>query len=142
MPGGDGTGPAGLGPKTGRAVGYCTGYPVPGYMHPVSGYPAPGHFSVGRGSWSFGRGRGRRNLYWATGRHGWFRYPFGDPVLGRTGNPYPPHLFTPIEMTPEQEIEMLKDNAAQMQNDFKAIEERIKELQEQGAQLNEKPNKG
>jgi len=34
MPGGDGTGPMGLGPMTGRAAGYCAGYPVPGYMRP------------------------------------------------------------------------------------------------------------
>ena len=34
MPGGDGTGPLGLGPMTGRATGYCAGYPVPGSMNP------------------------------------------------------------------------------------------------------------
>ncbi|MBN1912236.1 MAG: DUF5320 domain-containing protein [Pirellulales bacterium] len=28
MPGGDGTGPAGMGPMTGQAVGYCVGCPV------------------------------------------------------------------------------------------------------------------
>jgi hypothetical protein len=37
MPAGDGTGPFGLGPMTGRAAGYCAGYPVPGYMNPVFG---------------------------------------------------------------------------------------------------------
>ena len=37
MPRGDGTGPAGMGPMTGRAAGYCAGYPVPGYMNPVGG---------------------------------------------------------------------------------------------------------
>jgi len=44
MPGGDGSGPAGMGPMTGRAAGYCAGYPVPGYMNPVPGYmnPVPG----------------------------------------------------------------------------------------------------
>ena len=35
MPWGDGTGPAGLGPMTGRAAGYCAGYPMPGYMNPI-----------------------------------------------------------------------------------------------------------
>jgi len=35
MPGGDRTGPAGMGPMTGRAAGYCAGYPVPGYLNPV-----------------------------------------------------------------------------------------------------------
>ena len=37
MPFGDGTGPAGLGPMTGRAAGFCAGYPVPGYMNPAVG---------------------------------------------------------------------------------------------------------
>ena len=37
MPRGDGTGPAGLGPMTGRAAGFCAGYPVPGYMNPIAG---------------------------------------------------------------------------------------------------------
>ncbi len=34
MPRGDGTGPWGLGPMTGRAAGYCAGFPVPGFMNP------------------------------------------------------------------------------------------------------------
>jgi hypothetical protein len=51
MPLGDGTGPAGMGPMTGRAAGYCSGYGIPGYMNPVGGrrgfyrgvpYPTPG----------------------------------------------------------------------------------------------------
>jgi hypothetical protein len=29
MPRGDGTGPGGLGPMTGRAAGFCAGYPAP-----------------------------------------------------------------------------------------------------------------
>ena len=37
MPLGNGTGPAGFGPMTGRAAGYCAGYPVPGYMNPIPG---------------------------------------------------------------------------------------------------------
>ena len=37
MPFGDGTGPVGLGPMTGRAAGFCAGYPVPGYVNPVMG---------------------------------------------------------------------------------------------------------
>jgi hypothetical protein len=34
MPRGDGTGPMGLGPMTGRAAGYSAGYPTPGFMNP------------------------------------------------------------------------------------------------------------
>jgi len=45
MPRGDGTGPNGMGPMTGRGMGYCAGFNVPGFMNP----------NFGRG---LGRGRG------------------------------------------------------------------------------------
>lgn len=35
MPRGDGTGPQGLGPMTGRGAGFCSGYGVPGYANPL-----------------------------------------------------------------------------------------------------------
>jgi hypothetical protein len=84
MPRGNGTGPLGMGPMTGRGAGFGAGYPVPGYRNPGvfgarqmpygapaygtrPGYVAPrfgwfgrwlrGGFGLGRG---FGRGRGRR----------------------------------------------------------------------------------
>ena len=41
MPRGDGSGPAGMGPMTGRAAGYCAGYPMPGYVNPYGGRFAP-----------------------------------------------------------------------------------------------------
>jgi len=84
MPFGDGTGPAGMGPMTGRAAGYCAGYPVPGYMNPAvggagfygAGMPAVGPYSAGYGmpyggwgrrgfGFGFGRGFGRG---WGRGR--------------------------------------------------------------------------
>ena len=37
MPAGNGTGPLGFGPMTGRAAGFCAGFPVPGYMNPALG---------------------------------------------------------------------------------------------------------
>lgn len=98
MPGGDRTGPLGFGPMTGRAAGYCAGYPFAGFMNPFygrgfargwSGYPlaglTPNLFGRGRGM-GFGRGggRGRRNRFfsyglsprpWAAG--GWPMYPMG-----------------------------------------------------------------
>lgn len=49
MPGGDGTGPMGFGPMTGRAAGYCAGYPVPGFMNPI-----PGRGAWGRGYAPYG----------------------------------------------------------------------------------------
>lgn len=54
MPGGDGTGPWGIGSRTGRGLGYCNGFPVPGYMN--GGYG--GGFGRGRGG-GFGMGWGR-----------------------------------------------------------------------------------
>ena len=34
MPGGDGTGPNGMGPRTGRGMGFCNGYNSEGYANP------------------------------------------------------------------------------------------------------------
>lgn len=48
MPGGDGTGPMGMGPQTGRAEGFCSGNNTAGFA------------SAGRGSFVGGRGRGMR----------------------------------------------------------------------------------
>jgi hypothetical protein len=33
MPGGDGTGPIGMGPLTGRHAGFCAGFKIPGYTN-------------------------------------------------------------------------------------------------------------
>ena len=78
MPWGDGTGPAGAGPMTGRAAGYCAGYSVPGYQNPI-----PGRGFAGRGGG--GGGRGWRNRYFATGVPGWAA--FGRPGRERSGRP-------------------------------------------------------
>ena len=53
MPLGDGTGPQGQGPMTGRAAGYCAGYGVPGYANPG---PRGGGRGYGRGWGGGGRG--------------------------------------------------------------------------------------
>ncbi len=37
MPRGDGTGPNGAGPMTGRAMGFCAGFNSPGFMNPGFG---------------------------------------------------------------------------------------------------------
>ncbi|GAH15858.1 unnamed protein product, partial [marine sediment metagenome] len=60
MPGGDGTGPGGLGPMTGRALGYCAGYSAPGFsIGPGMGMASGRGFGRGRGYWGYGRGMGR-----------------------------------------------------------------------------------
>ena len=84
MPRGDRSGPTGAGPMTGRGLGYCAGYPEPGYT--AEGY------GMGRGPAGFGRrgggGRGWRHRYYATGLPRWARgaapaypqpYGYDDP---------------------------------------------------------------
>lgn len=66
MPGGDRTGPRGLGPLTGRAAGFCTGGEGPGRTSPLPG----------RGFGGGARGRGGRGC---GGGGGWrHRRPVGD----------------------------------------------------------------
>ena len=82
MPGGDGTGPLGLGPMTGRAAGYCAGYPVPGYMNPLPGRgfaPAYGPAPYARGILPYGYAAGYAPMWgWPFGRLGWgFRRGWG-----------------------------------------------------------------
>ena len=116
MPYGDGTGPAGMGPMTGRGAGFCAGYSVPGYLNPYPG-----------GAW-FGRrggGRGWRHWYYATGIPGWARTRMGYPAWGGGVSPYP---YVP-ELTPDKEAEMLKNQAQMMQDEISTINERIKELE-------------
>ena len=120
MPGGDGTGPLGQGPMTGRAAGYCAGNPGPGYANPVAGRGR--RFGFGRG---WGRGFG-----WGRGR-GWGRGWFGFGPAG--GYPYGamPYYGDPNtqELTPQQESEMLKKEAQAMQDEINSINQRISELE-------------
>ena len=80
MPFGDGTGPAGAGPMTGRAAGFCAGYPVPGYMNPVGrragfyGAGVPAFAPYGGGSYGYGAGYGAPYGGWGNP---WLRRGFG-----------------------------------------------------------------
>jgi len=70
MPGGDRTGPMGMGPKTGRAAGFCAGSDAPGFVNRAA--VRGGWFRASRGRMAgmmFGRGRGAgagwgRNWRW------------------------------------------------------------------------------
>jgi len=69
MPFGDGTGPMGMGPMTGRGFGYCAGYPAPGFANPM---PSSGW---GRGSYPYG------GMYPQTGYYGTAPYPTPMPYM-------------------------------------------------------------
>lgn len=124
MPGGDGTGPAGMGPMTGRAAGYCAGYGVPGYANPWGGRGF-GFGGRGRG----GGGRGWRNRYYATGLTGWQRAATGYPAFGgAVAAAAPPAPFAPT-LSAEQEVDALKNQAEYFQDALDNIRKRIEELE-------------
>lgn len=101
MPYGDRTGPFGMGPRTGRGMGYCSGFTYPGYMNPAFG----GRF--------FGRGRGFRHWYYATGLPFWARSAFMCQM---------PYMQ---ELTPKDELEMLKNQAEILRRQLQEVEEEI-----------------
>jgi len=119
MPGGDGTGPAGMGPMTGRAAGYCAGYAVPGFMNPM---PGRGFRGWGRGM-GFGRGFGR-------GR-GWRAMAGGYPAAYAPYGAYPPDAVSPYTspMPREAELEALKAQAEYFSSALEEIRKRMDELQ-------------
>lgn len=127
MPGGNGTGPAGFGPMTGRGAGFCAGYSVPGYANPARG---GGYYGYGRGGgYGYGRGRGGggrgwRNQFYATGLPYWARGNRSYPETYGYG-----YGYAAPELTREAEAKILQDQAEFMQKEISAINDRIKELE-------------
>jgi len=128
MPGGDRTGPMGLGPMTGRAAGYCAGFGVPGYVTPFHG----------RGFWGWGRGRGggrgRRRWLYATGFIGRSPFVSGWPAVApgwpaaSYGSPFVP------AMTRQQKIDILKGQAEYVEDVLDGLRRRMEELEPKSAQ--------
>ena len=120
MPRGDGTGPAGMGPMTGRRAGYCAGYNMPGFANPL-----PGRGFGAWGAWGGrGGGRGWRNWYYATGLPGWARAGY-YPAWGAVPFQAPP------APTPEQEANFLRGQAENLRAALDSIEKRLQELEQQ-----------
>jgi hypothetical protein len=120
MPAGNRRGPLGQGPRTGRGMGYCAGYPVPGFMSPGPGLGFGRGFGRGFG---FGRGRG-----WRRGGRGFFGgYPYEMPY----GYPYSPYPMGSPFPSQEEEKEILKDEADAIEEELAHIKKRLKELEKQ-----------
>ncbi|MDD2236697.1 MAG: DUF5320 domain-containing protein [Kiritimatiellae bacterium] len=122
MPRGNGTGPGGMGPMTGRGAGFCAGYNTPGYAQ-GSGFGGGGGRGAGMGygrgaGMGYGRGGGgfgRRNQFNATGMPGWVRggwAPNAAPVA-------------------QDELAMLKQQAEYFGAEMEGIQARIQELETQ-----------
>lgn len=123
MPLGDKTGPVGSGSKSGRALGYCSGYDTPGYMN---------NFYTGRGR---GRLRGfGRGMMRGGGYGGGFRGGRGG--RWNVGSNFYPNLPVPSNFR-EYSIEDEKNHLEIL---LKESEENIKELKKRLEILNTKEN--
>lgn len=107
MPRGDGTGPLGMGPGTGRGAGYCAGFSRPGC---VNGGVGPG------------RGRGFGRFYDRPGVPGWGRcrmypYEYTDYAQARG-------------ISAEEERMALKNQADFLEKQLNQVRERLDSLGE------------
>jgi len=117
MPGGDSTGPMGMGPRTGRGAGFCAGFAVPGFVNRGFG---GGWFGRGRGG-----GRGWRNMFYATGLTGWQR-------AAAAVAPQDPAVAPPQPTSDEQELELLKRQAEAAATTLEEVRRRINEIEKAG----------
>ncbi len=109
MPWGDRTGPMGLGPRTGRGLGYCNGYDSPGY---TKGVPIGRGFGWGAG-WGRGWGRGFGRGWRGFGRFGWGRWSY-------------PYYNQPV--SPADERKILEDELNYLKSQMDAINQRLEDL--------------
>jgi len=110
MPGFDGTGPQGMGPKTGGGRGFCS----PGTSTYAHGYINPTIRGAGHGGIPWGGGRGRA---FGGGRGRW---------SCRTITPDMQQFYPAPNAA--QTIEFLKNQASLLKGDLDAIQKRIEEL--------------
>ncbi|KJS29745.1 MAG: hypothetical protein VR64_19165 [Desulfatitalea sp. BRH_c12] len=125
MPGGDRTGPMGMGAMTGRAAGYCVGSGVSGYSTQFPGQLFGMGFGGGRGARSNilrRGGRGRRNMFYATGVPGWQRFSWQT-------TPYSPDRQS-VSM---QDKQALKNQAEALQSELEAIKRRLEDIESRNA---------
>ena len=97
-----------MGPMTGRAAGYCAGYPHPGFANPA-----------------FGQGYGGRG-------NGWGRGGGGRGYRGGRGNQYyqmPPVAPVVPTITREQELNALKQQSEYLETSLNEVKRMIQEME-------------
>lgn len=118
MPGFDGTGPLGMGPRTGGGFGFCP--PGVGYAPYRGRWPV---YGVGRGGLPWGGGRGRA---WGGGRGRWWgyaaapAYPYAQPWS------WGYRAYSPSQ---EGEVNFLREQARSLEEELKAVRERLEKLE-------------
>jgi hypothetical protein len=125
MPGGDRTGPRGLGSRTGRGLGYCAGYDTPGYIR------GPG-MGFARG-WRRGGGRGYGQGYWYGRGRGWgYRTPIYEPV-------YPSYPLGVVQkITPENQLTILKQEKEYLESEMNGMKGAIDDISKKIEELEKK----
>jgi hypothetical protein len=120
-------GPLGLGPMTGRGMGWCRGDPAP-FMR--AGSP---EFGMG---WGAGRGGGWRHRHWyyATGLPGWQRAWTAWPGPGG----WFPGSFAPVPSR-EEELGALQQQAANVERLLGELRTRMQELRKAEADVTPPP---
>ncbi len=121
MPGGDRTGPLGLGPRSGRGTGYCAGNGAPGYMNSVPFFG----YGYGRGQ---GAGFGQSNGRGFRGRC--LRRPFsgGYQYSAQQYIPVPNYTYN-NQPDPQDEKAYLSSEAKILKDQLSQIEKRLSELE-------------
>lgn len=107
MPGGDRTGPNGMGPMTGRGAGYCGGWARPGWSNRFGGWG--GGFYGGRR----GGGFGFRNRGWGYG--------------------YGPGYMPPYDVanapTAADEKQWMQERTRQLESELEALRRRMETME-------------
>lgn len=103
MPRGDGTGPVGMGPMTGRAAGFCDGFGAPRFSNRGGGRGFRGFYGRGAGR---GMGRGFRNRYCMPA------YPVNMP-----------------QAAAQNELGYLKEQAQFLKESLDEINKRVEQIQ-------------
>lgn len=119
MPGYDGTGPRGFGPRTGGRFGYCP--PGTGPGRPYGWYGR----GVGRGGFPWGGGRGRA---WGGGRGrrawGGWNHPYAGSYAPAPWN----WDYEDVPYSETDEKSYLQEQLTMMQDEMNAIKSRLDEL--------------
>jgi len=108
-----------MGPRTGRGLGFCSGYSQPGCYTGPGGWSQWGGSRLGSGGG--GGGWGHRNWFRATGLTRWQRagwnapYPFAQPVA------------TPV--SEEDETLFLRREAEDLERALSEVKNRLEEME-------------
>jgi hypothetical protein len=114
MPYGDGTGPLGHGPRTGRGAGFCGGYNSPGSMNNTVPRMGLGRRSFG----GWGNYEGRRLYRRRSHCDPYYEDPYITPPTANVAS-----------LTKDEQKRILEEELKEVEKEKEGIEKSLKELQ-------------